>query len=265
MSALTAPHLSQVLKLALQPFAPLQRMVDPPSDVHDEILVRALIFLQRHQKQAIALFFAAFQDDLHQGMIWADKSWKNIAHYCRATSIAPKSNLWPTAKEEATVYFEKAKYHFTTNIRRSFFFLGSSLHILQDMAVPHHARGILLDGHQEFEKYVKLHLADLPDPASGWYASFTTLDDWLIHTARKSSAWFPFVSLAHGASESSFALAANELFPLAVRTTAGFLVFAFQVLNVLEHTSEPPDFSQTLSSWIAKLLPSHTKEGVMNG
>ena len=46
-------------------------------------------------------------------------------------------------------------YYKVGNYERAMFYFGAACHIVQDLTIPQHAKGKLLDNHRQFELYVK--------------------------------------------------------------------------------------------------------------
>ncbi len=220
--------ISQLLKISLFPLTPLQARIDPPSPVHGWLLERALQTLRQDGLVDTALFFSSFQAELNNGLLWADKGWKNFSHYCQA-----EHKYWPRASHEAEGYYAKGLNTFDKNVPKTFFYLGATLHIIQDMTVPHHAAGVLKDGHQEFESWVMMHWNDLGPSQHGCYRAYQKPSEWIRYSVSLAKPYLPLVSLSHGATVSSFTEAARFLVPLSIRVSAGFLVMAHAALRQL--------------------------------
>lgn len=204
-----ATGISQLLKISLFPLTPFQARIDPPSPVHGWLLERALQTLKQDGQADTALFFSSFQTELNQGLLWADKGWKNFSHYCQA-----EHRYWPRASYEAESYYSKGLHSFDRDVHKTFFYLGTTLHIIQDMTVPHHAAGVLKDGHQEFESWVLTHWNDLDSPQQGCYLSYQKPSDWIRYCVAFAKPYLPMVSLSKGATVANFTEAARFLVPL---------------------------------------------------
>ena len=221
MNTLISTSVDYLFKSALLPFAPLQAKLDPPSPVHGWILDQALRTLCKDGYKEVSLFFSSFSGALYRGLIWADKGWKNYAHYCQA-----EHKYLPGASALAEGYYHKALQSFNNNIENTFFYLGATLHIIQDMAVPHHAAGVLRDGHQHFERWVLRHWNEHASITHGCYRAYQRPSAWIRHSVDLSKPYLPLVSFSHGATKKTYADAADFLVPLSIRVSAGFLTMA---------------------------------------
>ena len=235
--------IGHLLKLSLLPLTPLQPHIDPPSPVHGWLLERALQNMYNDGMSDAAHFFYSFQSDLFAGLLWADQGWKNFTHYCHL-----EHKYRPRAVPEAEGYYSKGLYHFANNVHKTFFYLGATLHIIQDMTVPHHAAGVLRDGHQEFERWIIAHWDDLPTALHGCYRPYQKPSDWIRHSVALSKPYLPLVSLSKGATETSFFEAARFLVPLSIRVSAGFLMMAHAELCLTASPNYASLHASTLSA-----------------
>ena len=101
------------------------------------------------------------------------------------------------------------------------------------MTVPHHASGVLKDGHQEFESWVLTHWNEFDLPQRGCYQTYRKPLDWIRYSVAFAKPYLPMVSLSQGATVTSFTEAARFLVPLIIRISAGFLVMAHTALRQL--------------------------------
>ncbi len=122
--------------------------------------------------------------------------------------------------------------------------LGWTLHLIQDMTVPHHARLAVLDFHADYEAAVSLNLGRIAVPATGIYSvpGLVSIDDptpWLEFAGRASYGWFPRVDGPDGQGDNNYSAAANALVPLAIQLSAGFLYAALSSLSPEAPTASP--------------------------
>lgn len=91
---------------------------------------------------------------INRGVLWADRGWKYLSHYYDPVTDSGLGPL-PDARLEFNYYFDKSLslWH-RGNKKKALFFLGVSVHLVQDLCVPHHSNGIAFCGHQEYEKWV---------------------------------------------------------------------------------------------------------------
>lgn len=222
--ALVGQALGRVTKMFLAPMGPLQYFLDSPGVTHVHCLEQAYQVLRNDHKQNVETFFRPYHQWLRKGLFWADRGWKNVCHYYTKPD-KQGAIYWPGAAAECQFYFNKALAYIEKDLYKSMFYIGATLHLVQDMCVPHHSIGAIFDGHREFEKWATEHWRDFPANACGLYLPFTHPSQWIDYTARLSADYYPKVSLEAGCNELSYQQAARELLPLTVYVTAGFLNF----------------------------------------
>lgn len=232
MPIVSGQTLNIVSKVLLAPVGPFQPFLDAPSKTHVHCLQQAYDVLCQDGKEDVAIYFRSYDAWLKKGLLWADRGWKNICHYF--PNSVHWGLRWPGADAECQYYFQKALTVCQKDVPKGMFYLGAALHLVQDMCVPHHAKGAVFDGHQEFERWAENNLNSFTARQSGLYMPFAHPSQWIRHNAAKSSAYYPLVSRERGCSEGSYFEAARTLLPLTVYTTAGFLEFSktFQCARV---------------------------------
>ncbi|MHB8072752.1 zinc dependent phospholipase C family protein [Desulfosporosinus fructosivorans] len=223
--------LGKMTKLLLASAGPLQYFLDTPGVTHVRCLEQAYVTLKQDGKEDTARLFKAHHSTLAKGLYWADRGWKNVNHFY---SHPDKKGLisWPGATAECQYYFNKAFPLFPKYVDKGMFFLGAALHLVQDMCVPHHALGILFDGHKEFETWATENWSKFP-ATKGMYLPYFHPAQWIDHNANISGQLYSLVSQEKGCSEESYQKASKILIPLTIATSAGFLDFARNRLDGL--------------------------------
>jgi len=166
---------------------------------------------------------------VNQGSCWADRGWKCLAHYLHPDNgrgLGP----WPDAAQEGKNYFETAICSWKQGKKtRSFFYLGASLHLLQDVCVPHHAKGIAFKGHQSFEKWAKKNRHYYQIKANGLYKKAEIKpEEWFYNNACIAKNYYYSLSIK---DKDVLHYTVGILLPLAQKTTAGFINYFFQNVN----------------------------------
>jgi len=83
--------------------------------------------------------FNSFITSLNKGVVWADQDFKSANHFYHPVK---KRGLYgrKNAMELALEYHDKAlKYWSMKKYKKSMFYFGATLHLIQDMTVPQHA------------------------------------------------------------------------------------------------------------------------------
>lgn len=217
--------IGKMTRLLLASASPLQYFLDSPGVTHVHCLDQAYLVLKHDQKDDVAKFFRDHHSMLTKGLFWADRGWKNVNHFY---SHPDKQGIirWPDATAECQFYFNKAFNFFSTNVAKGMFFLGAALHLVQDMCVPHHALGVVFDGHKDYEMWATKNWSKFP-AAKGMYMRFSHPAQWIEYNAAISGPLYHLVSLEKKCSETSYKKASEVLIPLTIATTAGFLDFVY--------------------------------------
>lgn len=211
------------VKLFLAAGTPIQKLVSGKGDTHLFCLNQALLIL-KNDGVPYAHNISNYMEFLNKGVLWADKGWKNFSHYFDPV-VSQGLGPWPDAKMEFDNFFNKALMYWERSDKgRYYFYLGAALHLLQDLCVPHHAKGAAFSGHKEYENWVSNNYNSFVVERGGIYDKFLTPSDWLLSNARLSRCYFPYVS--NIGTVSTYKLATSVLLPLAQCSTAGFLKFA---------------------------------------
>jgi len=136
---------------------------------------------------------------------------------------------------ECELFFDKAVHYWLAknNKKKSLFYLGAAAHLVQDLCVPHHARGIAFNGHNEYEKWVQENSQSYMVYSKGKYINATSAGDWITHNAKISRIYFPYISGIY--SISSYKMVTGILLPLSQRTTAGFFSYFLDTVLSKEH------------------------------
>ncbi|BBB91245.1 MAG TPA: zinc dependent phospholipase C family protein [Methylomusa anaerophila] len=217
-------------KILLAAVSPFQSLFDTPSITHEFLNRQALIILRRDGHVRCADFFEQYINELNAGVHWADKGWKNSSHYFEPGT---GKGLWqfPTALDDFSGYLQVALASaWQGDIRKSAFFLGVTAHLVQDLCVPHHARGKLFSGHKEYESWIKDHFSAYTVNNNGLYSQSALPHDLLVNNAVVAADLLDWVveenhTLYHAAT--------TILFPRAQQSTAGLFerFFALAAFN----------------------------------
>ncbi len=211
------------LKLLLAAGTPIQKLVSGNGKTHLFCNQQALLILNNDGKNAYARFLNKYLGIINRGVMWADKGWKNFSHY-----FDPVEGLgwgpWPDARMECQFFFENALSYWRNGIiKKSLFYLGAAAHLVQDLCVPHHARGVAFNGHQEYESWVQNNYSHFCVKSNGVYNEASNPAEYIEANAKISRTYFPYV--INDNSITSYKMATETLLPLAQRTTAGFFYF----------------------------------------
>lgn len=216
------------VKLVLLSTSPIQSIIDKPGITHIFCNHQALKILKNEGFSVCADFYSIYRKQFNCGVIWADKDWKNISHF-----FIPGSGKGLFKFDSAVTEFKQfINSAFGCARQRDYatavFFIGAAAHLVQDMCVPHHARGKLFAGHQEYERWAQKQyrnyaVSNLPSVNQSFKP-----EQWLISNAVIAADLFEFVN--HRATQFSYHQATQILLPRAQQSTAAFMQLAYTML-----------------------------------
>ncbi len=129
------------------------------------------------------------------------------------------------ADEVAQTFFDKAVASYGSgDVSSAWYYLGWSLHVVQDLFVPFHSNLDPLNGHTQFEQFVYDYRLFYPPPTNGTYNVASNASLWVDYAATVSYPYYDGVSGVN-ATDANFDVAAAVLFPATVGVTAGYVRF----------------------------------------
>lgn len=210
------------LSLLLTAASPFQQFIDRPGFTHEFCNRQAITILRNDGFMQQAQLYEDNLAELNLGVYWADTDWKNIHHYFEPSSgkgllsLANASDVFQSYYETAVTLLRQG------DIKKSIFFLGTAAHLVQDMCVPHHARGKLFDGHKQYENWVQERCLAYAVDSGGSYCEGRPSCSLLINNARMAAEFWDDVIPT--ANESRFHYATSILLTQAQQATAGLLL-----------------------------------------
>lgn len=172
--------------------------------------------------------FNSFITSLNKGVVWADQDFKSANHFYHPVK---KRGLYgrKNAMELALEYHYKAlKYWSMKKYKKSMFYFGATLHLIQDMTVPQHANIKLLDNHHQYEKYVSKSYDNIKEFEinSGAYI-LDSVEDYIRFNSRVALKIYRKFKHIKDDDERFYRTTRCSL-PLATRTTAGALALFYK-------------------------------------
>ncbi len=204
---------------------PIKSVITKPDCiVHQYINMQALEILRNDKYEDAYNFFSDYAAQLNEGVVWADQDMKSTGHFYHPEK---KRGLYGNndALSLAERYYKKALKNWKEgNLEQSFFYLGASLHLVQDVTVPQHANNRLLDDHRKYEQYIKkvYHLTpELWCENGGHYV--TSIRNAIRTNARVTMLIFKRLGYISDETRRFNALM-KVLVPLAQKSTAGCML-----------------------------------------
>ncbi len=219
-----------IMLLFLNPFK--KAVIKTECQVHQFINVQALQILKNDQYNREYEFFSPFIAVVNEGTVWADQDFKSSGHFYNPKikkGLYGRKDAMSLAKE----YYQTAiKKWDDRSFEQSLFYLGASLHLIQDMVVPQHANIRLLDDHRKYENFVKetyLHVDDFK-VERGTYL-LDSIEAYVRFNARLAlKVHKRFKEIPE--DDQKFYRVTQCILPLAERTTAGgMLMFYRDIFN----------------------------------
>lgn len=197
-------------------------------EVHVFIQSNALEILKGEGHYREYLFFKSYLPQINKGLIWADQDFKCYHHFYNPKEERGKFGYDENALTVANKYYNKAKKFFNLNkFELSLFYFGVACHIIQDLTVPQHAKGKLLDNHRQFEVYVKRIYKTMPRLiARDGFIRLNSVDEYVIYNAKHAMHYDQMYSRVATISNRFYMLSMKCL-PLAQRSSAGFMLMFY--------------------------------------
>lgn len=201
----------------------VQKFVHKAGLTHNFCNEQAATILEADGYPRAACLIQTYLKELNEGVSWADRAWKNSSHFFNP-STGKGFWRWPNALLECHLHFHRAHKEWEADHHsKAMFFLGAAAHLVQDLCVPHHARGDLFNGHQDFESWAEANRNFFTADSDGIYHLGETPGAWVAANALFSDPYYPLV--AENSAQKNYLLASRVLLPRAQRTTAGFFHF----------------------------------------
>lgn len=214
---------------AINPFK--KTVIKTEAKVHQFINNHAIEILKENGYILEYEVMKKYIEHINKGAVWADQDFKSINHFYNPTK---KRGLYghSNALKLTRKYYDIAVDSYRENdIENSMFYLGASIHIIQDLTIPQHVNIRLLDNHRQYENFVKI--------AYDKVREFVTLDSPIIFDKLEDFVRFntkvalrihkKFRNIKN--DELRFYKVTCCVLPLAQRTTAGCMIMFLKEIN----------------------------------
>ena len=204
-----------------------KRIIKTECEVHRIINIQALKILKNDGYAEEYVFFSSYISDIGQGAVWADQDFKSSNHFYNPYK---KKGLYgrKSAMDLGVEYYNKSiKLWREGKFNKALFYLGSALHIVQDMTIPQHVNIRLLDNHRQYETFVKRtfnHVRDFQVERGAYLLD--SIEEYIRFNARialKVHKRFKRIT----DDERRFHMVTKCALPLAKKTTAGAMVMFY--------------------------------------
>lgn len=208
--------------IAINPFK--KAVIHTECQIHKFINFQALEILKNDNFLEANTFFSDFIVQLNEGVVWADQDFKSSGHF-----YSPTKNKGLFGNKDAlslaTEYYSYAlEFWNKEDIDLAIFYLGASIHLVQDMTVPQHANIKLLDDHRKFENFIKkiyLFTPEFKVSNGGYYIE--SIEEAIRYNARIAMKTYSKLMYILDDNLRNYTIS-KYMLPLAERTTAGCLM-----------------------------------------
>lgn len=210
----------------LNPFKKI--IIKTECQVHVHINQHALTILKNDRHMAEYRFFSNALNEINKGAIWADQDFKSSNHfyhpYKKKRGLYGRSN----ALDFAVDYYANAVRCWNSrDFDKSFFYLGASLHLVQDVTIPQHVNIRLMEDHRQFENFVKRTHQNIRvfQAKQGAYV-LSTIENYVKFNARTALKIYKRFRNINNDEIRYYRITKCTL-PLAERTTAGAMLMFY--------------------------------------
>lgn len=203
-------------------------------EVHLFIQENALEILYNEGYTKEYNLFKAYLPDINRGLVWADQDFKSYHHFYDPRQQRGKFGYDENAMTVAKSYYNRALKYFAMNsYERAMFYFGAASHIIQDLTIPQHAKGKLLDNHRQFEVYVKNNYRKIKRFRSHEAPIiFNNIEDYVNHNAT-SAINIDYMYSNISDMTTKFYLTSIRSITLAQKSSAGCMIMFWNDLSLL--------------------------------
>ncbi|MGE4282545.1 MAG: zinc dependent phospholipase C family protein [Clostridia bacterium] len=220
----TYGNLFKFTLMIINPFK--KKVIRTQCKVHMFINFQALDIIKNDRFEDAYSLFSDYIYDLNRGAVWADQDFKSIGHFyspLKDRGLYGHRNALSLAEK----YYETSKdYWYKDDIAMSMFYLGATVHLIQDMTIPQHANIRLMDSHHQYEVFVQKTYQEIElfkAVEGGVYLK--TVEEFIRYNAKIALKVYKKFHCVPQKDERFFRITKYAL-PLAEKTTAGcFLMF----------------------------------------
>lgn len=214
--------LLRMMFFAMNPFKKM--VIETECNIHKSINEQSLMILKNDGYIDAYHFFSDYMHKLNEGVVWADQDFRSTGHfYSPRTGKGLRGSR--NALSLAVEYYSAAlKYWYEGDNDRAMFFLGASVHIVQDMTIPQHVNIRLLDNHRQYENFIKRTYINTPKfktYSGGYYIG--SIEEAVLCNARTALRIYSKLKRIKANSRRYYTISKFTL-PLAQKTTAGCLL-----------------------------------------
>lgn len=212
-----------------------KKIINTDCEVHLFIQDSALDILNDNGHYEEVEFYNSFKPYINKGLIWADQDFKSYFHFYNPRYKKGMYGNFGNAMTLVKSYYNNALYFINKDdYINGMAYFGALCHIIQDLTIPQHAKGKLLDSHKQFETYVKLNYRKIKRfKITGEPLVYKDVSEYVENNS-KSALSFDYMYKNINESKSKFYLIACSSIGLAQKSTAGCMLMFFEDLKKLK-------------------------------
>jgi phospholipase C len=201
-----------------------KQIISTPCSIHKFINLQSLEIIKNDKYLDAFNFFSDNLIALNEGVVWADQDFKSSGHFYnpyKKRGLLGNRNALSLARE---YYSNALDYWKKSNMRDSLFYLGATVHIIQDLTIPQHANIRLLDNHRQYENFVRRNYKNYDDflaKDGGYYLD--NIDEFVLFNSRNAINIYNKLKNIENEDERFYKLT-RYILPMAQRTSAGCLM-----------------------------------------
>lgn len=209
-----------------------KKIINTNCEVHLFIQDSALDILRENNYYEELEFYNSFKTYTNKGLIWADQDFRSYFHFYNPRYEKGMYGNSGNALTLVKSYYNNALYFISKDdYINGMAYFGALCHIIQDLTIPQHAKGQLLDNHKQFEDYVKLNYKKIKRfKTTGEPLVYNNVEEYVEKNA-KSALRFDYMYKNINDSKSKFYLIACSAIGLAQKSTAGCMLMFFEDLK----------------------------------
>lgn len=223
------------LSATLKVVNPLKKsIISTNCEVHIFIQSNSLEILKKQGYYEEYIFFNEFLTHINRGLVWADQDFKSYHHFYDPRKEKGKFGYEENAMTLTKSYYNRAlRCYKMKDYKRAMFYLGAACHIVQDLTIPQHAKGKLLDNHRQFEVYVKSNYKRIKSfKSNGSPIVFDSIEDYVTHNSIAALNTDYMYSNVRDTT-TKFYITAIKCITLAQRSTAGCMLMFYNDMNYI--------------------------------
>jgi phospholipase C len=198
--------------------------------VHKYINIQAVEILKNDGYDDAYIFYKKHIKHLNDGVTWADQDFKSTNHFYHYKLERGLYGFSNALVECQKYYEESIRLIKNGEEHKGLFFLGASVHLIQDMTVPHHVNNRLLKSHRKFELWIIDRLFKQYNfSIMAGTKRYNSVEEFIKNNAKfANSVHHKYMEIED--TEQRYYKVAREILREAQITTAGYLLFYYDTV-----------------------------------